>query len=248
MVVWVLLKNEVKKMFIENRELDIAIAKRKRDEIVSQRQSLVAEREEIQKQLDLIDDKLFHSIEEVNKLENSSEVPILMFHIDESLLYTSRKWPFDIEYHIDAYKNDIYYLPEHDRLYTKRYIPEKHKDFYQNNQKCLKKSGIEFLPNTIDMRKYFSEFIVPGHKEYFEPSFTDRDSINYIEIQCALDVLRDKIKSMIAYYGIETAQDFRDVIYELMDMGEFNHLEDDYYKKLEEEEVQENNLTDEPSL
>ena len=229
-------------MFVENRKLDIAIAKRKRDEIVSQRQSLVAEREEIQKQLDLIDDKLFHSIEEVNKLENSSEVPILMFHIDESVRYTSRTWPYDMEYHIDAYKTDIYYLPELDCLFTKRYIPKKHKDYYQKNQACTKKSGIELLPNTIDMRKYFSEFGLPGHKEYDEPSFTDINSVYFYEVYFALEAISDKIKEIIEGYGIQTAQDFRDVVYELMEKGEFDHLGDDYCMKIKEGESQESNI------
>ena len=236
-------------MFIKNREYDIAIAHRSKDELVAQRQVFVEKREEIQKQLDEVDkqietfnERIQQSDEVINELENSSEVPILMFHIDESEYYTSRTWPYGIEYHIDAYKTDIYYLPELDRLFTKRYIPKKHKDYYQKNQACTKKSGIELLPNTIDMRKYFSEFGLPGHKEYDEPSSTDINSVYFYEIYFALEAISDKIKEIIEGYGIQTAQDFRDVVYELMEKGEFDHLGDDYCMKIKEGESQESNI------
>lgn len=105
--------------------------------------------------------------EQVNKI-NESELPILLFTINETLPMPDDEKDWEYEY--------VYYCPDLDEV---KYVYK-----HRNN---------ELLPNSIDLRNTFK---IVGMPEHIWPGSIQSDPENYNKVEFVISYLKDTINNL----------------------------------------------------
>mgnify|MGYP004515329891 CR=1 FL=1 len=124
--------------------------------------------------------------EQANKI-NESELPILLFTINETLPMPEDERDWEYEY--------VYYCPDLDEV---KYI-HKHK----NN---------ELLPNSIDLRNSFK---IMGMPEHIWPSTIQSDPENYNKIEVVVSYLKDVINDLFKSQAINSWEELASCLNDL---------------------------------